>query len=256
MTVLLASLLVGAPQMPIRPLTRAHSHNDYAQKRPFDEAVDNGFNSIEVDVFPVNGKLLVGHNEKDIKPEKTIESMYLDKLSARVKANKGSVYAAGAPTFWVLVDVKRDGLVAYKTLRKILDRYPNLMPNKSKVRFVISGDRAIDAIAADKGKYAGIDGRFPDLAKHYSFEVMPWISDDWLSHFKWLGAGAFPADSQKELTSLVKSVHDQKKLIRFWGTADNEQTWELQWKAGADLINTDKPKKLRIFMLNQPRAEN
>ena len=102
MIVLLTSLLI-ATQNPL--ITRAHSHNDYMQARPLDEALDNGFNSVEVDVFPVEGKLFVSHNEKDIKPDKTIESMYLDKLSARAKANDGAIYPGSTETFWVLVGV-------------------------------------------------------------------------------------------------------------------------------------------------------
>lgn len=232
-------------------LTRAHSHNDYAQKRPLDEALDNGFSSVEVDVFPVDGKLLVGHNEKDIRDDRTIESMYLDKLSVRAKANAGAIYPNSKTAFWVLVDVKKDGFLAYKTLRTILDRYPELKPKKSHVRFVISGDRAIDAIAADKGAYAGIDGRIDDLSKNFSFKVMPWISGDWTDFFAWFGRGDFPAESKAKLDEIVKAVHDQKKLIRFWGTPDNDLCWDVSWKSGVDLINTDHLAFLRNWELKQ-----
>jgi len=236
--VILASLL-STQQAPITVLPRAHSHNDYAQKRPLDEALDNGFCSVEVDVFPINGKLLVGHNAKDIQEDKTIESMYLNKLSVRAKANKGAIYPGSKATFWVLVDVKREGLLAYNTLKTILDRYSELKRNKSHVRFVISGDRAIEAIAADKGAYAGIDGRMDDLSKNYSFAVMPWISGDWTESFKWFGRGDFPVESKTKLDEMVKAVHDQHKLIRFWGTPDNNLCWDVSWKSGVDLINTD-----------------
>ena len=89
------------------------------QARPLDEALDNGFTSVEVDVFPVKGKLLVSHNERDINPEKTIESMYLNKLSARAKAYKGAIYPGSKTTFWVLVDVKKKGAEAYATFKTI-----------------------------------------------------------------------------------------------------------------------------------------
>ena len=58
-----------------------HSHNDYAQKHPFYTAWENHFDSIEVDVFPVNGKLLVGHNDKELNPDRTIQSLYLNQMS-------------------------------------------------------------------------------------------------------------------------------------------------------------------------------
>lgn len=247
-TLLAAFVLVQAPTV----LTRVHSHNDYAQKRPLDEALDNGFSSVEVDVFPVNGKLLVGHNEKDIRDDRTIESMYLDKLSARAKANSGAIYPGSKATFWVLVDVKTKGLEAYNDFKAILDRYPSLKPATSVVRFVISGERAIDAIAADKGAYAGIDGRFDDLGKGYSFAQMPWISGDWLDSFKWFGRGDFPTDQKAKLDLLVSSVHQEHRLIRFWGTPDNTLAWDVEWKAKVDFLNTDHLAQLARWISKQP----
>ena len=43
------------------PLQRAHSHNDYEQKRPLFEALARGICSVEADIWLVNGKLLVAH---------------------------------------------------------------------------------------------------------------------------------------------------------------------------------------------------
>ncbi len=244
----LASLFMLC-QTPV--LTRAHSHNDYMQARPLDEALENGFNSIEVDVFPVNGELLVAHNAKDIKPEKTIQSMYLDKLSSRVKANNGAIYPGSKTTFWVLVDVKTKGEEAYMNFKTILNRYPELKPSgrNSKVRFVISGDRAIATIAADKGKWAGIDGRFDDLGKGYSFEQMPWISGDWTELFPYRGEVEFPVAHREKLNSMVKAIHSENRLGRFWGAPDSESIWSLHWKAGVDLINTDHISKLKDWTL-------
>ena len=234
-------------------VTRAHSHNDYMQVRPLDEALDNGFNSIEVDVFPVNGELLVAHNEKDIKPEKTIQSMYLDKLSARAKANHGAIYPGSKTIFWVLVDVKKNGEEAYRTFKTILDRYPELKPSgrKSKVRFVISGDRAFDLIAADNGKWAGIDGEWKDMGKKYTVEQMPWISGNWSSLFPYKGEVEFPSDHRTKMETMVRAIHAEHRLVRFWGTPDSESTWQVQWKAFVDLINTDRIAGLRSWILKQ-----
>lgn len=247
---LLASLFF-APQTPL--ITRAHSHNDYMQARPLDEALDNGFNSVEVDVFPVDGKLLVAHNAKDVKPDKTIESMYLDKLSARAKANHGAIYPGSKTTFWVLVDVKKNGEEAYRTFKTILDRYPELKPSgrKSKVRFVISGYRAFDLIAADNGKWAGIDGELKDMGKKYSVEQMPWISGDWSELFPNKGEATFPTAQMEKLESMVKAIHAEYRLVRFWGASDLESTWSLHWNAGVDLLNTDHIAALRKWELAQ-----
>ena len=237
-------------------ITRAHSHNDYMQVRPLDEALDNGFNSVEVDVFPVNGKLLVSHNEKDIKPERTIESMYLDRLSKRAKTNHGVIYPGSKTTFWVLVDVKRDATLSYSLFKQVLDKYPELKPSglglRSKVRFVISGERDYAAIAADKGKWAGIDGRIEDLDKKYTFEQMPWISGDW--------GALFPIDKEgpnyfganfKRPGPMVKAIHAEHRLVRFWGASDTEVMWKYHWDLGIDLLNTDHISALRSWILKQ-----
>ena len=42
----------------------AHAHNDYMHSVPFYTAWNAGFGSIEADVFPVNGVLLVSHSRK------------------------------------------------------------------------------------------------------------------------------------------------------------------------------------------------
>ncbi|MFN5648136.1 MAG: hypothetical protein ACK458_11515, partial [Sphingobacteriales bacterium] len=44
----------------------SHAHNDYQHQQPFDGAYQAGFSSIEVDVHLRNGKLLVGHDAKDL----------------------------------------------------------------------------------------------------------------------------------------------------------------------------------------------
>jgi len=51
-----------------KPLLRAHSHNDYAHTRPLLDALDQGFCSVEADIYLENGQLLVGHDKKDLTP--------------------------------------------------------------------------------------------------------------------------------------------------------------------------------------------
>lgn len=67
----------------------AHSHNDYEQKNPFHEAYNEQFGSIEADVHLVDGKLLVGHDNKDLGPSRTLENLYLIPLS-QYNDKKGS----------------------------------------------------------------------------------------------------------------------------------------------------------------------
>ena len=89
------------------PLIHAHAHNDYVHKRPLFNALDDGFCSVEADIYLVDGQLLVAHVRSQVKPERTLQALYLDPLSERVKKNGGHVYPAG-PEFTLLVEIKAD----------------------------------------------------------------------------------------------------------------------------------------------------
>jgi len=78
--------------MPIKPLIHAHAHNDYEHTRPLLDALDHGFCSVEADIYLVEDKLLVAHNRRDAKPERTLQALYLDPLRERVKRNGGRVF--------------------------------------------------------------------------------------------------------------------------------------------------------------------
>src|SRR6267378_249318 len=77
------------------PLTQVHAHNDYMHTRPLMDALDQGFCSVEADIFLVDGKLLVAHTRTMTKPERTLQALYLDPLRERVKKNRGRVYPNG-----------------------------------------------------------------------------------------------------------------------------------------------------------------
>ena len=66
-----------------KPLERAHAHNDYEHARPLLDALDQGFCSVEADIFLKDGQLLVAHTVLDLKPERTLQKLYLDPLRQR-----------------------------------------------------------------------------------------------------------------------------------------------------------------------------
>ena len=69
----------------VERLENAHAHNDYWHERPLFDALDQGFTSVEADIFLRDGKLLIGHEFKELNPEKTLESLYLEPLARRVR---------------------------------------------------------------------------------------------------------------------------------------------------------------------------
>jgi hypothetical protein len=95
-SLLLAAALALAPAMvsatEVKPLAQAHAHNDYEHQRPLLDALDHGFTGVEADIWLVNGKLLVAHEEAHIETERTLEALYLEPLRKRVSENGGRVY--------------------------------------------------------------------------------------------------------------------------------------------------------------------
>ena len=58
-------------------IRRGHSHNDYHQENPLESALRHGMRSIEVDVFPIENELLVGHTKFELEKAQNIDSMWV-----------------------------------------------------------------------------------------------------------------------------------------------------------------------------------
>ena len=233
------------------PLEKAHAHNDYEHERPLEDALAEGFCSVEADIWLVDGALLVAHDRDEVKDGRTLERLYLDPLKARVEANGGRVYPGG-PGFTLLVDIKSGAAETWSALVEVLGRYRRMV-TRGGVRVVISGNRARAAIAAGKGELAGIDGRLGDLGKEVDAKLMPLISDRWTSHFKWRGTGEFPAGEREKLRGIIERAHAAGQRVRFWATPDVEPMWRMLAEAGVDLINTDDLAGLGAFLRERER---
>jgi glycerophosphoryl diester phosphodiesterase len=238
----------------VPPLPQAHAHNDYEHPRPLFDALDQGFCSVEADVHLVNGVLLVAHDSDKVDPKRTLESLYLEPLRLRVKANKGAVYPSGPPLL-LLVDIKTEAEPTYAALQPLLKRYREMLTEftthttrTGTVTVVLSGNRPIESVAAESVRYASIDGRLPDLENDSSRHLIPLVSDNWTKHFQWRGEGEISAQDRMKLASFVSKAHAQGRRIRFWGLPDTRDAWKLMLDSGVDLINTDDLAGLQKFL--------
>jgi len=237
--------LADEPSAEIVPLLHAHAHNDYLHPRPLLDALDQGFCSVEADVFLVDGELLVAHTQWELDKNKTLKDLYLDPLSERAKQNGGRIYRDG-PVFTLLLDFKKDGSAIYEILDSLLAKYPDVfsvikdgVSTEKAVNVVISGDRPFQAIESDNERFVGIDGRLTDLDSDKPFNLMPMISDRWGDHFTWQGEGELTAKERERLRMMVQRVHTKGRVLRFWAIPDNPNSWKVMRDAGVDLINTD-----------------
>ena len=244
----------GTSTVTATPLRQAHAHNDYLHARPLLDALHHGFCSVEADIFLTAEGLLVAHEAKELKPGRTLQSLYLDPLRQRIQNGGGRVYASG-PTFYLLVDVKTEAAATYAALDKLLAGYADILSvtengklTEKAVTIILSGNRAIDEITKQTKRYVAIDGRPDDLKKNPAPELVPWISANWTLLFRWRGEGPFPEEEKQKLTDLVRQAHEQHRKVRFWATAEKEAVWTELLSANVDLINTDKLADVSHFL--------
>jgi len=249
-----AARCVADASATVKPLSRAHAHNDYEHARPLSDALDHGFCSVEADIWLVGDELLIGHDRKDLKAGRTLETLYLDPLRARIKSNDGYVYRDG-PAFYLLIDVKTEAEATYAALDKVLARYADILTatrngkvESKAVTAILSGNRATETIAKQAVRHIGVDGRPENLDTNPPAELYPWISANWTLLFKWNGKGMMPEDEREKLRGLVKRAHEQQRKIRFWSTSESEAMWKELLDAGVDYINTDKLDALHKFL--------
>jgi glycerophosphoryl diester phosphodiesterase family protein len=236
------------------PLFRAHAHNDYEHTRPLFDALDQGFCSVEADIYLVEGKLLVAHDRDKVRPERTLQALYLDPLRDRARQNGGRVYRGG-PSITLLIDVKSGAEETYAALRSVLQEYASVLTKFSPtatetnaITVIVSGNRARQMMASEKVRYAAYDGRLEDLDAADSRHFIPLVSESWSRVSKWRGAGQMPADETERLAALVRKAHEQGRRVRFWATPDTPSMWTELSRAGVDLINADDLVALARFL--------
>ena len=236
---------------------RGHSHNDYTRTIPLTTALESGMGSVEADIFLVDGELLVAHDRKDLRKDRTLASMYLDPLAARARERGGHIYGPGERPLILLVDIKADGPKVYGVLHEQLKARAELFTEFSggkvtprAVTVIISGSCPRAEIERQQVRWAFVDGRVTDLdgAGAAPTTLVPLISDSWASQFSWNGQGEMPAEQSARLRDLVQRAHARGHIIRFWGTPATDATWLAQLRAGVDLINMDEVARGAAFL--------
>ncbi|PKW06279.1 Glycerophosphoryl diester phosphodiesterase family protein [Streptomyces sp. 1222.5] len=250
-----------------RPLWHAHAHNDYEHPHPLFDALDHRFGSVEADILLVGDQLLIGHDASDLDPSRTLASLYLDPLAARMRANHGSVYRGGRRPLQLLIDIKTEGASTYRELDRHLRRYPHLFTryahgrvHPGPVTAVVSGDRAARApMEAQSERRAFYDGRLADLGGAAPASFVPLISDNWTLNFTWQGEGPFPDAERRKLRGITAAAHARGQRIRFWATPDapgpaRDALWSELLAGGVDHLNTDDLAGLEAFLDAHPSA--
>jgi hypothetical protein len=250
-----ASVLVTSGQERLgTPVPRTHAHNDYEHSRPLWDALEQGFCSVEADIYLVNGELLVAHDLKNVQPKRTLQKLYLDPLRELAKKNHGTIYPGGAKII-LLIDIKTEAEPSYAALKPVLRRYERMLTRfragkiaTNAVTVVLSGNRPREMLLAEDDRLAAYDGRLADLGKGLSINFMPLVSDSFAEQFPSAKTGTVSEMDRGKFQRAINEAHQEGKAIRFWATKDDLNTWKMLRDAGADLINTDDLAGLAAFL--------
>lgn len=230
-----------------------HSHNDYNNAIPFYKAFYNGYNSIEADIFCVDGKLLVAHDKKYIQAERSLKELYLDPL----------IYALQKDTLrrvCLLIDVKEDYNGELPALIKELQPLKALLMTKDhpgRLKILISGNRPAPKEYKNYPDYLFFDDDLIFPHTKAEWERVGQVSLDFSKYSKWKGVGSIPDADKQRIKYTVDSVHTHVgKPVRFWGAPDTDESWKTQIDVGADIIGTDLIEQLAAWLskksLKQP----
>lgn len=239
----------------------SHSHNDYANPKPLFTALSSGSKSIEADIIYLNDKLFVAHNVEDTNQNNTLEKMYLAPLKDIIE-NTNSEYHFNYELF-LFIDIKLDAENTYKKLRSCLNKYKNYLTSINdgqlkikNIRVIISGNRPIETVRNEMNRFIFLDGRFEDVGKGESENLFPIISEDWLAVSDKLSKYLGKESDIHDLKEFINKVHEENKLVRFWGTPDNDKFWDFSNNMKIDFVNTDMPDDYKkYYLIKFPKAD-
>ena len=239
----------------VQPIQHGHAHNDYQHSRPLLEALDNGFTSIEVDVFLHNNELVVSHDCTGLNKKPKIEDLYLNPIRDRIKQNGGVVYKGYPTPVILMVELKTGANETFAKLEGILSKYKDILAvyrhdsiiKPGPVHILITGHQPYEPVMKEETSFATIDGDVKKMNQTTYDPVITRYSDPWNAHFKWRGKGTMPNKERAELDALVAKAHKKGKDIRFYAIPDKPEVWKLLLDAKVDWVNTDKLPEYSAF---------
>lgn len=163
-----------------------------------------------------------------------------------MQANGGKVYPGSDRPFYLMVDCKAQGEEMYKLLKKQMEPYKEYFCSvdngeykEGAVLFFLSGDRPKNSLPKENSRFTFLDGQIKDLGQGIPASLAPVISDNYSDFFTWKGEGEMPADQLQKMREIIRKVHDEGKLFRWWGAPDTEQFKRFFIKEGVDLVGAD-----------------
>jgi hypothetical protein len=247
-----------AAGVPVRPLGNAHAHNDYAHSRPLQDALAHGFQHIEVDIHLIGEELYVAHDLPAVPdPARTLARLYLEPLQEILQQQGMDEYPCQDNPLNLVIDIKSDADRTYERLKEYLSPYLSWITayegdavRRRAVNILLSGNRPVERLLGDENRLMALDGRVDDLGKGIPRGSIPLVSENFRNIFGEKESGWQQPNGQwLVFRKLVRLAAGEGKIIRLWGSPEEEACWTKLLRNGAGIINVDDLGRLRRFML-------
>lgn len=236
---LLCPLVLGA-QNPVL----LHSHNDYERTAPFWDAYNVRFDSVEADVYCIDGTLFVSHDKKDIRPERTFEALYLEPVMKVFGENGGRAWAGSEQTLQLLIDIKETTEPTLGTLVKLLEGHRDVFDptvNPYAVRVVMTGNVPAPSDFGKYPDYIFFDGNLDLEYTDAQLQRIALFSAPFYKYTLWRGRGKGSKKGWEKVTEAVEHAHALGKPIRFWGAPESRKVYRVFYSRDIDYMNSDYP---------------
>lgn len=238
----------GAVAQPaVYTVANLHSHNDYEKPFPFWEAYNQGYGSIEADIFLYGGNLIIAHDTVQRAWGRTLDSLYLQPLQQCIRKNKGYPYSAHNRLLQLLIDIKTDSLATLNKLIEKLAAYPQITACPA-VKIVITGNRPEAAVFTSYPGYIYFDGELHIDYPPAALERIEMLSDNFRLYSYWNGNDTIPEKDKHTIAAMITKAHGLHKKVRFWNAPDNINSWKVFMALGVDYINTDHISPAAVFV--------
>lgn len=232
-------------------LPASHAHNDYNKcRKPLINALELGFQSIEVDVFYYNSHLKIAHVPFLLGCRPDLEKLYFEPLLHYLESKETNTCIT------LMIDIKNKKDLVYSKLKDLVQKYEHLLSYydkrndlmvKRKVKLLISGQKPYEKILNDTVTYLFLDGN-PGDENRIDPNLMPRISRSFRSYFRTKNK----KDSKvwAEIAKKTEVLKEKNISFRFWAVPNNKKIWEKLLESGVSWINVDQLKKYQSFCIS------
>jgi alkaline phosphatase len=224
-------------------VANAHAHNDYEHTKPFFEAYELGFGSVEADIWLVGNSLVVAHERKKIDPANTLKVLYIDPIKAALTKDSNRHLT-------LMIDLKEPYT---KQLAQLREELKPLIPlckrpgHDGQLIILLTGNVPPPEEYKNYPDYLYFDNNLSYEHNTDEWKRVGLVSLRFGAYSNWKKSGKVTDEEKALIEPLIGFVHQNHKNIRFWDAPDDEAGWKGLLDMQVDVIGTDHLSELKAF---------